>query len=128
MPVVVIAPYDRIFEKTVSNMQEVAARGGKIILITDPKGAAEATVDSLETIILPEMPSTVTPLVYALPGADACLSHGCHHGHRRRPAPEPCEIGHGRITKVQSRASQPTPIFCYNGGGDAAKRGVVVPR
>src|SRR5690606_22801676 len=35
MPVVVIAPHDRIFEKTVSNMQEVAARGGKIILITD---------------------------------------------------------------------------------------------
>ncbi len=43
MPVIVIAPYDRVFEKTVSNMQEVAARGGKIILVTDPKGAAEAT-------------------------------------------------------------------------------------
>jgi glucosamine--fructose-6-phosphate aminotransferase (isomerizing) len=67
MPVVVIAPFDRIFEKTVSNMQEVAARGGRIILITDPKGAAQATIDSLETIILPEMPATVTPLVYAIP-------------------------------------------------------------
>ena len=67
MPVIVIAPYDRVFEKTVSNMQEVAARGGKIILITDPKGAAEATVDSLVTLILPEMPATVTPLVYAIP-------------------------------------------------------------
>src|SRR6187397_1819233 len=67
MPVVVIAPHDRVFEKTVSNMQEVAARGGRIILVTDPKGAAEATVNSLETIILPEMPSTVTPLVYAIP-------------------------------------------------------------
>ena len=43
MPVVVIAPYDRVFEKTVSNMQEVAARGGNIILMTDAKGAAEAT-------------------------------------------------------------------------------------
>ena len=63
---IVIAPYDRIFEKTVSNMQEVAARGGKIILVTDPKGAAEASI-SLETLILPEMPSTVTPLVYAIP-------------------------------------------------------------
>src|SRR5262250_2677590 len=39
MPVVVIAPYDGVFEKTVSNMQEVAARGGRIILITDPNGA-----------------------------------------------------------------------------------------
>jgi glutamine---fructose-6-phosphate transaminase (isomerizing) len=67
MPVIVIAPYDRVFEKTVSNMQEVAARGGRIILITDPKGAAEATVESLVTLSLPEMPSTVTPLVYAIP-------------------------------------------------------------
>ncbi len=67
MPVVVIAPYDRVFEKTVSNMQEVAARGGRIILMTDPKGARAATVNSLVTLTLPEMPSTVTPLVYAIP-------------------------------------------------------------
>jgi glutamine---fructose-6-phosphate transaminase (isomerizing) len=64
---VVIAPYDRVFEKTVSNMQEVAARGGRIILVTDPKGAAEATVNAMETLTLPAMPSTVTPLVYAIP-------------------------------------------------------------
>ncbi len=67
MPVVVIAPYDRVFEKTVSNMQEVAARGGRIILITDPKGARAATVNSLVTLTLPEVPATVTPLVYAIP-------------------------------------------------------------
>jgi glutamine---fructose-6-phosphate transaminase (isomerizing) len=67
MPVVVIAPYDRVFEKTVSNMQEVAARGGNIILMTDAKGAAEATVDSLVTIILPDMAATFTPMVYAIP-------------------------------------------------------------
>jgi glucosamine--fructose-6-phosphate aminotransferase (isomerizing) len=67
MPVVVIAPHDRVFDKTVSNMQEVAARGGRIILVTDPKGAREATVQSLVTLTLPEMPSTVTPLVYAIP-------------------------------------------------------------
>jgi glucosamine--fructose-6-phosphate aminotransferase (isomerizing) len=67
MPVVVIAPHDRVFEKTVSNMQEVAARGGRIILITDPEGARAATVNSLVTLTLPEMPSTVTPLVYAIP-------------------------------------------------------------
>ncbi len=67
MPVIVIAPYDRVFEKTVSNMQEVAARGGRIILVTDPKGAREATVGSLVTLTLPEMPATVTPLVYAIP-------------------------------------------------------------
>ncbi|MFL5050009.1 MAG: glutamine--fructose-6-phosphate transaminase (isomerizing), partial [Xanthobacteraceae bacterium] len=67
MPVIVIAPYDRVFEKTVSNMQEVAARGGRIILVTDPKGAREAAVESLLTLTLPEMPATVTPLVYAIP-------------------------------------------------------------
>ncbi|NVN86256.1 MAG: glutamine--fructose-6-phosphate transaminase (isomerizing) [Rhodopseudomonas sp.] len=67
MPVVVIAPHDRVFEKTVSNMQEVAARGGKIILMTDAKGAAEATVESLVTIILPDMAATFTPMVYAIP-------------------------------------------------------------
>ena len=40
MPVIVIAPHDKVFEKTVSNMQEVAARGGRLILMTDAKGAA----------------------------------------------------------------------------------------
>jgi glucosamine--fructose-6-phosphate aminotransferase (isomerizing) len=67
MPVVVIAPYDKVFEKTASNMQEVLARGGRIILVTDPKGAAAAGVDAKTILTLPEMPSTVTPLVYALP-------------------------------------------------------------
>ncbi|WP_458760972.1 glutamine--fructose-6-phosphate transaminase (isomerizing) [Afipia sp. TerB] len=67
MPVVVIAPFDRVFEKTVSNMQEVAARGGKIILMTDAQGARDATVESLVTIVLPDMPATVTPMVYAIP-------------------------------------------------------------
>jgi glucosamine--fructose-6-phosphate aminotransferase (isomerizing) len=67
MPVVVIAPFDRVFEKTVSNMQEVAARGGRIILMTDAKGAAEATIDSVVTITLPDMAASFTPLVYAVP-------------------------------------------------------------
>jgi glucosamine--fructose-6-phosphate aminotransferase (isomerizing) len=67
MPVIVIAPHDNVFDKTVSNMQEVAARGGKIILVTDPRGAKDAAIASVETIILPEMSTTVTPLVYAIP-------------------------------------------------------------
>jgi len=48
-------------------MQEVAARGGKIILVTDARGAAEASIQSFATLALPEMPATVTPLVYAIP-------------------------------------------------------------
>ena len=67
MPVIIIAPYDHIFEKTVSNMQEVAARGGKIILITDERGAAAASIDTVKTLVMPDMPATVTPLVYAVP-------------------------------------------------------------
>jgi len=67
MPVVVIAPYDRVFEKTVSNMQEVAARGGRLILVTDAKGVAAAEGRALATLTLPTMPSAVGPLVYAVP-------------------------------------------------------------
>ncbi|WP_292136664.1 SIS domain-containing protein, partial [Mesorhizobium sp.] len=67
MPVIVIAPHDHIFEKTVSNMQEVAARGGKIILITDSKGAALTSVKTMETIILPDVPEIISPIIYALP-------------------------------------------------------------
>jgi len=69
-PVVVIAPYDKVFDKTVSNMQEVAARGGKLILVTDAAGADAATAancDPLATLTLPAVPATVSPLVYAVP-------------------------------------------------------------
>ena len=67
MPVIVIAPHDRIFEKTVSNMQEVKARGGKIILITDEEGARRSTIDAMETIVLPPVPEIISPIIYALP-------------------------------------------------------------
>src|SRR5712671_239593 len=67
MPVIVIAPYDRVFDKTLSNMQEVAARSGKIVLITDPKGASEANVPLLAKLAVPDMPATVAPLVFAIP-------------------------------------------------------------
>jgi glucosamine--fructose-6-phosphate aminotransferase (isomerizing) len=67
MPVIVIAPHDRHFDKTVSNMQEVAARGGRIILITDTEGARRATINAMETIILPDVPEIISPIVYALP-------------------------------------------------------------
>jgi glucosamine--fructose-6-phosphate aminotransferase (isomerizing) len=67
IPVIVIAPYDRVFEKTVSNMEEVAARGGRIILVTDRHGDKAASINSLQTLTLPDMAATVTPLVYAIP-------------------------------------------------------------
>lgn len=67
MPVIVIAPYDQLYEKTVSNMQEVAARGGRIVLITDDRGARETALQTMETIVLPKVADIVTPLLYALP-------------------------------------------------------------
>jgi glucosamine--fructose-6-phosphate aminotransferase (isomerizing) len=66
-PVVVVAPHDALFEKTLSNMQEVAARGAKLIVITDPVGA-EAVKDLARHIILaPPCDPFVAPLVYSIP-------------------------------------------------------------
>ncbi len=67
MPVVVIAPHDRVFDKTVSNMQEVAARGGRLILVTDAKGAAAVAGQPLVTLTMPTVPAAVAPLLYAVP-------------------------------------------------------------
>jgi glucosamine--fructose-6-phosphate aminotransferase (isomerizing) len=67
LPVIVIAPHDAWFEKTTSNMQEVAARGGRIVLMTDAKGAAEVGIETLATLVLPTVHPVVAPLVYALP-------------------------------------------------------------
>ncbi|MBP0614089.1 glutamine--fructose-6-phosphate transaminase (isomerizing) [Jiella mangrovi] len=67
MPVVVIAPHDRSFEKTISNVQEVAARGGEIVLLTDASGAANGPVEGSRCIVLPKMAEILTPIVYAIP-------------------------------------------------------------
>ena len=66
-PVIVIAPHDKVFEKTLSNMQEVAARGGKLILVTDSNGAKAVERQAMDTLILPTMPPEVSPIVYAIP-------------------------------------------------------------
>lgn len=67
MPAVVKAPRDALFEKTVSNMQEVMARDGKVILITDAAGAAEAGDEAWITIVMPTAPAALTPILYAIP-------------------------------------------------------------
>ena len=67
MPVVVKAPRDTLFEKTVSNMQEVMARDGKVILITDAAGAAEAGDEAWITIVMPTVPTALSPILYAIP-------------------------------------------------------------
>ena len=65
-PVVVIAPFDTLFEKTISNLQEVASRGAFIILITDESGAASAKDMAHEIITLPSSDSFVSPIVMSI--------------------------------------------------------------
>jgi glucosamine--fructose-6-phosphate aminotransferase (isomerizing) len=67
VPVIVLAPSGPLFEKTVSNMQEVRARGGKIVLISDAKGLAEAGEGCMATIEMPKVHPLIAPLVYAVP-------------------------------------------------------------
>jgi glutamine---fructose-6-phosphate transaminase (isomerizing) len=67
MPVIVVAPSDELMEKTLSNMQEVAARGGKIILITDEEGARTVGHGVAETIVLPKVSSFVAPILATIP-------------------------------------------------------------
>ncbi len=67
VPVIVLAPSGPLFEKTVSNMQEVRARGGRIILISDAKGLAEAGEGCMATIEVPQVHPLIAPLVYAIP-------------------------------------------------------------
>jgi len=67
VPVIVIAPSGPLFEKTVSNMQEVKARGGQVILISDYDGIAEAGEGCVATITMPKVHPLIAPLVYAVP-------------------------------------------------------------
>jgi glucosamine--fructose-6-phosphate aminotransferase (isomerizing) len=67
VPVIVIAPHDQVFEKTVSNMEEVAARGGRLIMLTDEQGARATNAQPWVTLTLPTIAATVAPLVYAVP-------------------------------------------------------------
>ncbi|KTW03440.1 glutamine--fructose-6-phosphate transaminase (isomerizing) [Sphingomonas sanguinis] len=67
VPVIVIAPSGPLFEKTVSNMQEVQARGGKVILISDYDGIEAAGEGCIATITMPKVHPLIAPIVYAVP-------------------------------------------------------------
>ena len=67
VPVIVIAPSDGLFEKTASNMQEVAARGGRVIFFSDRAGAERLGDLAAETVILPTVDPFVAPILYAIP-------------------------------------------------------------
>jgi glucosamine--fructose-6-phosphate aminotransferase (isomerizing) len=67
VPVIVIAPSGPLFEKTVSNMQEVQARGGQVILISDYDGVEAAGENCIATITMPKVHPLIAPIVYAIP-------------------------------------------------------------
>lgn len=67
VPVIVLAPKDALFDKTVSNMQEVMARDGQIVLITDRTGAKTAGDGTMAVIEMPECPDLLAPILYAVP-------------------------------------------------------------
>ncbi|MCB2072312.1 MAG: glutamine--fructose-6-phosphate transaminase (isomerizing) [Novosphingobium sp.] len=67
VPVIVLAPSGPLFEKTVSNMQEVQARGGKVVLISDWEGIADAGENCMAVIEMPKVHPLIAPLVYAVP-------------------------------------------------------------
>ena len=67
IPVVVIAPYDRLFEKTISNVEEVVTRGGRVIFISDEDGAAHAQGIAMDVVILPKVNPFIAPMLYVIP-------------------------------------------------------------
>jgi glutamine---fructose-6-phosphate transaminase (isomerizing) len=67
VPVIVLAPKDALFDKTVSNMQEVMARHGRVLLLSDANGIAEAGAGTWKTITLPDVAPAFAPILYAVP-------------------------------------------------------------
>ena len=97
VPIVVLAPRDALFEKTLSNVQEVLARGGKVVAISDPEGLARLEGQLTYAMEVPYCDPFVTPLLYAIP-AQLLAYHGRGgEGHRCRSAAQPRQERDGRV-------------------------------
>ncbi len=79
LPVFIFAPFDALFEKTISNMQEVMARQGKVFLVSDAKGLAEAG-DVPHRLQMPTVPDLIAPIVYAVPAQLIAYHAALHRG------------------------------------------------
>ena len=95
---IAIAPSGPLFEKTASNLQEAAARGGQVIVFSDAAGAARLKGIAAETVVLPKVDPFVAPILYAVPVQLLAYHVGGAEGHRRGPAAEFGEVGHRGIT------------------------------
>ena len=122
MPVIVIAPRDAVFEKIVSNMQEVAARGGRIVLIGEKRAAEEAAVDNRALPRHARHERQFRPDRLRRADPDARLSHRRHHGEGRRPAAQPGEIGDGGVAAQLSIRAVATSCESRHVGAREAPR------
>lgn len=80
LPVVVFAPMDALFDKTVSNMQEVMAREGQVLLVTDAEGAARASDGVWEVLVMPKVDPVFAPILYAVPAQLLAYHTAVHKG------------------------------------------------
>ena len=95
VPVISIVPSGPLFEKTASNLQEAAARGGQVIVFSDEAGAAKLKNIAAETVVLPAVDPFVAPILSGDPGAVARLLCGCAERHGRGPAAQSGQVGYG---------------------------------
>jgi glutamine---fructose-6-phosphate transaminase (isomerizing) len=99
MPVVVMAPHDSLFDKTVSNMQEVMARAGRVILVTDRAGADRASDGTWKRVVMPTVPEFLAPILYAIPAQLLAYHAAVAKGTDVRPA--------ARTSRNPSRSNEP---------------------
>ena len=66
-PIVFVAPFDRLFDKSLSNLQEVAARRGQVILLSDEKGIAQAGDAPAHRVVVPTCADFIAPIIYSVP-------------------------------------------------------------
>ena len=103
VPVIVLAPSDALFDKTVSNMQEVMARDGKVLLITDAEGLAQRRRRRLARAARCRRRPVRRADRLRRAGAAARLPHRGAQGHRRRPAAQPREVRDGRVAAAHDK-------------------------
>ena len=80
VPVIVMAPRDALFDKTVSNMQEVMAREGQVLLVTDATGAGLAGADAQDCLVLPDVDPFLAPILYSIPAQLIAYHTAVHKG------------------------------------------------
>ena len=106
MPVVFIAPHDAVFEKIVSNIQEVKARKGKIIAITSrDEEALEGLVDY--EFRVPETIDLLTPMLASVPLQLLAVLHRGEARVQRGPAAQPGQVGHGGVARTTGGVARP---------------------